>query len=465
MTWRQKIIPRFSLRTLLLAVLLIASAATLWWNWGPWTHAFTLRKPGIVSEFQFSEDDQRLYVQYIAPGAASDRLGHRLLDIHRAADGERLAQLAPPSTPGCFHIRGDYAVAVRLDPQQQTTATTTLLYDLRKGAMLPASKNFEGNDNVSNLTPHYVELWSGREWIVARLPDGKEVLKERDLYIGGTSFCGDKYACSRNHDFQIHDLSSGALLCSIPLDTDQNFAAPILCRKFLLVWTAFPSFTKRAVSVTRLLYFFDATTGKLDRMVDIGAKGPRPSHDGSRVLVSDRTKNMVEVYGIESNRPLAVISGAGSAEFSDDDALLLFTDNCRMYDGRTLDELWHMDNFSANLAPRGDYVVAANADTAFILDARTGRRLMQLPRYRAHGMGSDAVSRLAFAHGAPHLALNCCDTPTHIEVFKLRRPVAWCGPACLPEFWLTALLAVVLIWSLFRDRKTLRPKSLNPHGP
>jgi hypothetical protein len=41
------------------------------------------------------------------------------------------------------------------------------------------------------------------------------------------------------------------------------------------------------------------------------------------------------------------------------------------------------------------------------------------------------------------------------ESLYLRRPEPWWGIAWLPEFWLTALFAAALAWSVWRDRRTL----------
>jgi hypothetical protein len=47
--------PRFSLRTLLLFVLLIGSGALLWWDWGPWTPAYTVTEDGELANVGFAQ--------------------------------------------------------------------------------------------------------------------------------------------------------------------------------------------------------------------------------------------------------------------------------------------------------------------------------------------------------------------------------------------------------------------------
>lgn len=43
-----------------------------------------------------------------------------------------------------------------------------------------------------------------------------------------------------------------------------------------------------------------------------------------------------------------------------------------------------------------------------------------------------------------------------VEVWRRRRPEFWWGVAWLPEFWLTVVFAVLLVWSLVPDFRTLR---------
>src|SRR5260221_6797061 len=72
---------RFSLLTLVLAVLLIGSTATLWWHWQPWGVEHTFRGRG-----EFSPDGRRIVTidNYLArawdpySGAELVVLGHRL---------------------------------------------------------------------------------------------------------------------------------------------------------------------------------------------------------------------------------------------------------------------------------------------------------------------------------------------------------------------------------------------------
>ncbi len=41
------------------------------------------------------------------------------------------------------------------------------------------------------------------------------------------------------------------------------------------------------------------------------------------------------------------------------------------------------------------------------------------------------------------------------RVWERRRPEWWWGVAWMPEFWLTLVLGVALVWSLIRDRRMM----------
>ena len=77
---------RFSLRTLLLAVLLIGSGALLWWNWGPWAPAFSVEAPTPIQDVIFSPDDRFVVFSSWDGDPEAKETKHRL-DIRHAASG------------------------------------------------------------------------------------------------------------------------------------------------------------------------------------------------------------------------------------------------------------------------------------------------------------------------------------------------------------------------------------------
>src|SRR5438128_2650661 len=96
--------PRFSLRSLLLGVLMLASAATVWRNWQPWRLAFTIREPSGIGYVSFSDDCTTLLIPF-----AGDNADQNTLDVVDLKSGKRRALLADTRGPGSVSIRGGYA--------------------------------------------------------------------------------------------------------------------------------------------------------------------------------------------------------------------------------------------------------------------------------------------------------------------------------------------------------------------
>jgi hypothetical protein len=49
--------------------------------------------------------------------------------------------------------------------------------------------------------------------------------------------------------------------------------------------------------------------------------------------------------------------------------------------------------------------------------------------------------------------------PGGLKLYYRQRPEYWWGVAWLPEFWLTLVFGVGFVWSVWRDRRDLRPRS------
>src|SRR5437868_6455487 len=104
---------RFSLRTLLLFVLLIASAGALWWRWEPWGFSYTINMPdGPPTTVHFSDDGRLLLIAYDEPtdrNSDSDK-STTCLDVREAASGQRRILLRHSfDKSGMVQIRGEHA--------------------------------------------------------------------------------------------------------------------------------------------------------------------------------------------------------------------------------------------------------------------------------------------------------------------------------------------------------------------
>ncbi|MGD0093164.1 MAG: WD40 repeat domain-containing protein [Planctomycetota bacterium] len=98
--------------------------------------------------------------------------------------------------------------------------------------------------------------------------------------------------------------------------------------------------------------------------------------------------------------------------------------------------------------PRVLAVDNSGCGSVHIWDSRTGKHLAQL-------RSSDSDTYIHDATLSPNCARIAIADRHRLKTFSRRRPEYWWGVAWLPEFWLTAVLALAFAWSVWQDRKTL----------
>ena len=105
--------------------------------------------------------------------------------------------------------------------------------------------------------------------------------------------------------------------------------------------------------------------------------------------------------------------------------------------------------YNAAFSPDGRRVISASYDnSARVWDAVTGASLAVL---RGH---TEPVAKACFSPDGQRIATASWDKSA--KLWQRRHPDHFWGVAWLPEFWLTAALAVLLLWSLWRDRRAMR---------
>ncbi len=141
------------------------------------------------------------------------------------------------------------------------------------------------------------------------------------------------------------------------------------------------------------------------------------SPDGKRIVSASFDKT-ARVWDAVGGKPLAVLKGHSGG-------------------------VW-----SAAYSPDGKRIVTASFDkTARVWDAADGKPLAVLERH------PNSVRTAAHSPDGTRLVTAGYDNTA--RVWERRHPDYWWGLAWLPEFWVTLALGVGLLWSLWRDRRSL----------
>jgi len=100
----RRIIPRFSLRTLVVFMLLVTSGVGLWWRRAPWTRMGMLDCGNSLDPVlaEFSGDGERILVLAIDTATTS---GDVITLVHDAKTGDRIAVRDEPDDSDWWHRR------------------------------------------------------------------------------------------------------------------------------------------------------------------------------------------------------------------------------------------------------------------------------------------------------------------------------------------------------------------------
>ena len=204
------------------------------------------------------------------------------------------------------------------------------------------------------------------------------------------------------------------------------------------------------------------------------------SPDG-RCLLALEARGGLRVWDIETGKLLYKESDSGQffgpAVFSPDGRrILLATFNTstqakaiRVLDAETGIRLpdWTRSTQVPMFSPDARRLLVRDDSGVQLLDAESGCILLSVPFSRdsrgSSGIGGGGYSmregrwESRYRYAAPFspdgTRLIIPDDPA--RVWQRRRPEYWWGVAWLPEFWLTALFAGALGWSVWRDRKKI----------
>jgi WD40 repeat protein len=464
---------RFSLRTLVIATLLAGSGMGLWWRWGPWTLAQTFRHSHAVAQVGFAPDGKSFFTLTPAtdapfnPFQPRDPVNERsILHVWGLPDGEeRFAREIPELDfmarirflPGGAHL----LTGVRGDVDD----TLYSVLDARTGTELqgpswPVMSVSFSKDGRRLLYQArgactVLDLGSRRETQL-RLPEGMELVCLHEISPDG-ELALVKIRHGRSEALSVFSATTGTHL------TDLGSR--------LWDWQFSPDGKRLLLVGTPKACLCEAATGKV--LVEFDAavmRGAAFSSDGRRILLQV-SESEAAIFDARTGSRLTTLTGkevrceksALPSCFGRDDRIVWNNglSHWISWDAESGRNLLCIEgeNFLSNDETR--LFRPANSLTGEMLDAKTGEHLCDLdyPAWNTPSLPEESgvfrfVSQCTdFSPDDRWLLVGGPDKAARL--WCRRRPERWWGVAWLPEFWLTILFAGALVWSLWRDHRTL----------
>ncbi|HEY3324268.1 MAG TPA: hypothetical protein VGP72_27705 [Planctomycetota bacterium] len=399
---------RFSLRTLIIGVLMVGSAGGLWWRWPTWRLDRVVFPPEMVYKPQHPD-------KFTMVGC--DRTKRGVFCVWNFKTGKH--------------------VAVKLFAQRQSLPK--LSPDLSRVAV--------GNMDAS---VHVIDVQSGNLL---------HTLAGHSAPVLETNFSPDAQLLVSRTEKEVFlwNLTSGAKIRSLDITSGTPLSATFSpSGRNIIVSFSFPNDWKR---YPPKYCVFDVKTGAsltIPRHCERTPDRYSFFSDGTCPRIA-AGEDYCQLFDAETAAPLRLIDGTHA--YASPDGLRVVAirvGRCDVLDtasGRFIADIGMPVEEGAcdwmNFSPTGRRIVGILPDrTARIWDARTGAELGVLSGVPMGMPGCDAW----FLDDDQHVATSV-GTATYL--WSERRPAHKLGVAWLPEFWLTLMFSVGLFWSVWRDRRSL----------
>jgi len=458
--------PRFSLRSLLLAVLTLAAGATVWKNFDPWRieREYLGALQDAVNVIM-SPDEKWI----LADLASSSDQRHTYKSILWNAETGRSEVLVdaswtrPPGTiTGGSNSEFSKDSARLIAGLWRNNHLGFRLMDLRSISTLkldvPMSQSIRGVRFLPDDRYMLFSLENDSIQIIDTQTNSVVIDRFAEDYRWSQS--GDRIALIEvDGSIGTYDVKDGRQLQRIPPVTDWQY-----------LWIAHVSHTRLIAGVVLTESYWDFDEKETVLYFDLNAPAASQVLSGRVTSVAwDDARIAIESdkgYTILDSQSLDVVTQIKSAPeralfvpIANNRLLCMGIGNPTAYDLSTGRMAYKLNSRRwGTLSPdRTRYIVPSDdaAPVLCIFDLSNGHLLQTIPNERAPNFGRSGYSSYSNPDSGNRFVTQNTDTHA-IHLWRRHRPEPWWGLAWLPEFWITLVLTGGLLWSLRRDWRDRR---------
>jgi len=405
MFWIRRL-PRFSLRTLMLAMLLAGAGTALWKNRFPWVRAAVLKASETRWDYVgFSGDGERVIAFHPQAGTQIwDATNGKVLTL-------RKSELADRWTPHFIERtrNGPLLIVPRVTSSEKFDSQTFDFFNLdHDGSMETFEFDRPVNVRVSPDGSRLIAFSRLKYEVWKLMPHRKMFEAERDprkpAVNASFSPNGKWFSIAGETCIEIFDAESGAQLAGFVCDAPMNdsLAAP-------------DGLTMLATSYSVTPSLWDV--GTKEKRTDLEAARTIFSRDGSR-LYSAPFSDLGHLIDTRGGAKISKIAG---------------------YNGLHCNSLFSNDG----------RLIVRDSNSFAVYDQRNGALLERVETARAETMLDPP---LELAENDVDLVLQADE----LEVWHRHHPEWWWGVAWTVEFWVMSAFVAALVWSARRDDSDIK---------